>query len=238
MVSAYFKFKRVSEYFKYLSSRKLRTSIFVLTFDDVVNDSNIEIAEYLYDQNISATFFVPAKLTEREILRGLVKMNHELGGHGYTHSNEEREEDYLIAKQCMSILKKYDKNVISWRFPWLSYTKKSVKNVLEAGFRIDSSKGCFYPIQNFYKIDGLVELPFLRLPPKWQMDINVEYNKIFDYVLRMSKLKGITVLPFHTKYQYSHYKEFRRLIEELIEKEIEFKNLREAYFYLENVEDD
>ncbi|MBI4170698.1 MAG: polysaccharide deacetylase family protein [Candidatus Aenigmarchaeota archaeon] len=235
-VRAYFFFKRVVEYLGYVSSGRAKRKIVVLTFDDYIDAKNIEIAEYLKSRHIPATFFLTLDQTKPEIIKQLVNMAHEIAGHSLSHSREEREGSYQSAKECYKELSKYDGNVVSWRFPWTSRDEQSVENVKNAGFSIDSSVGTFYPVKKLLDLGTLYEIPWLRLPKQWQMDVNEEdYAIIKNYIIKSVESKnGIFVLGFHTYYQYKKFQEFKDLIEKLVEMEVEFITLREAFVVLKN----
>jgi len=236
VIRIYFFFKRFLESASYRLSRPAKKKIVVLTFDDYVDENSIELAEYLKSRKISATFFLTLKQTKPGIIKNLVSLGHEVGGHSIDHSREERGQFYATASQCMSELKKYDSRVVSWRFPWTSKDERSVNNVASAGFLIDSSVGAFYPAKKAGKLMSMVELPWLRLPRQWQMDVNEkDYKVIKDYIIRkVSSESGIFVIGFHTYYQYAHFVEFKDLIENLMKMPVEFLPLREAAEVLKN----
>ncbi|GEM_PF-6219165 len=232
----YFLAKRLSECFSYRLSAPVKKKIIVLTFDDHVDEKSIELAEYLKSKNVSATFFLTLEQTKPGIIKNLVSLGHEIGGHSMSHSREERDQFYATAAQCMSELGKYDNHVVSWRFPWTSKDGKSVNNVAAAGFLIDSSVGAFYPVKKSGRLGPLVELPWLRLPRQWQMDVNEkDYGIIKDYIIRkVSSEYGIFVLGFHAYHQHAHFSEFKDLIDNLMKMPVEFLTLRGAAEVLKN----
>ncbi len=232
----YFLAKRMSEYLSYRFSPPVKRKIIVLTFDDHVDEKSIELAKYLESIRISATFFLSLKQTKPAIIKNLVSLGHEIGGHSVSHSRDERDEFYTTAAQCMSELGKYDSRVVSWRFPWTSKDKRSVNNVAAAGFLIDSSVGGFYPVKKLRKLGSLSELPWLRLPRQWQMDVNEkDYGIIKSYIIgKVSSECGIFVLGFHAYHQHANFGEFKGLIENLMKMPVEFLTLREAAEVLKN----
>lgn len=229
--SFYQYFLKIKDYLCYKFSRKRNKLDIILTFDDKVDETSIRIARFLYGENIKATFFIPPAKTEDRFIRKIASLGHEIGGHGYDHSKEEAKENYdRSAAKCYRYLKKFYPSLISWRFPGLRTTKKGFANVRRAGFKIDSSKGVYYPIQNPKKFRGMLEYPFLRLSPRSQMDAGIEsYESLKRRILKtISSQKGIVILPFHTNYQNEHFKEFKGLIKELKERKINFKQLRDV----------
>jgi peptidoglycan/xylan/chitin deacetylase (PgdA/CDA1 family) len=80
----------------------LPTGLISLTYDDGPGPSTLKLAKYLYEQNISATFFVNAKRKYRDpdkkndlyagyeiydLLDSLVKYGHRIGNHSANHLN-------------------------------------------------------------------------------------------------------------------------------------------------------
>lgn len=212
----------------YKFSKKRGEIEIVLTFDDGVDESSIEIPRFLSEKGIRATFFIPPAKTKDRFIQEIVSLGHEVGGHGHNHSEEEAEEHYeTAASNCYDHLKEFYPSLVSWRFPGLRTDKEAYKNVKDAGFKIDSTKGSYFPIQKPREHEGLEEYPFTRLPPKGQMDIDTRsYESIQDYLSeKVSKWKGIMVLPFHTYYQEDNFEKFKNLIRELEERDLTFKRL-------------
>ncbi len=230
-LAGYFTLLKVNEsiYYK-LNQKKIKGSVIVLTFDDAVDKSNIKVAKFLKSEDIKATFFVPAGSVHPSVLKSLSMMGHELAGHGVYHSKNERAEEYITsAKKCMAILRKYDKNAMSWRFPWLSYTRQCVLNVMQAGFQIDSSVHCFYAQQKPADLAGMKEMRFLRLPTPHGMDLEAaSYFRIEKFILKKSMESGIIVLPFHVYEQARYFDEFTLLIRKMKRMGVSFMTLREA----------
>ncbi len=235
-VRLYFLMKRLQEHLSYALTKPAKRKIIVLTFDDYVDGKSIELAKYLKSRKITATFFLTLNDIKPELIRELVMMSHEIGGHSLSHSRRERDGKYATALECYSRLRKYDSGVTSWRFPWTSKDKKCAENVAKAGFKIDSSIGSFLPVKRLKKFMGLYEIPWLRLPKKWQMDINEpEYGIIKDYIVRtVSSKTGVFVLGFHTYHQYKNFNEFKDLVEELVGLGVEFMTLKESFVVLKN----
>jgi peptidoglycan/xylan/chitin deacetylase (PgdA/CDA1 family) len=227
--SAYFSASKASDYMGYKFSGKLPDVTIVLTFDDIPTKASMKIPEFLSKNRISATFFVPACAND-SILKRLVILGHELGGHGWSHEKGERKEEYMNAPKIFARLRKFDRNVISWRFPWLSYTPGCLRNIRSAGFRLDSSSGSFFPQNRISRIGSMDEMKFLRLPTKYWMDLGGDPAIIGSYVAsKASKGKGIIVLPFHIYEQAKNFDAFCSLIKELQSKGAKFSNLRDAY---------
>jgi peptidoglycan/xylan/chitin deacetylase (PgdA/CDA1 family) len=227
----YFSCLKAKEFISYnFGKKEIKNSIIVITFDDAVDTSNIKIPRFLASERIKATFFVPPRLVRTRILAELSKMGHELAGHGFRHIKDERTEEYKeSAKKCMSMLKKYDPDIVSWRFPWLSYSKKCVQNVRNAGFVVDSSVHCFYAQQRAGNLLTMKEIRFLRLPTPHGMDLeSSSYRNIKEYILKKSRESGIIVLPFHVYEQAGHFGSFCALIKSLEANGAKFATLREA----------
>ena len=236
-MSIYFFFKRFLESASYRFSPPVKRKVIVLTFDDHVDEKSIELAKHLESMRMSATFFLTLKRTKPGIIKKLVSLGHEIGGHSVRHSRGERNKFYAAAAaQCMSELRKYDSRVVSWRFPWTSKDERSVNNVAAAGFLIDSSVGTFYPVKKLGKLGALSELPWLRLPRQWQMDVNEkDYGIIKSYIIRkVSSECGVFVLGFHAYHQHANFSAFKDLIETLMKMPVEFLTLREAAEVLKN----
>lgn len=222
-------FLQISDYLSYKISSKRDKIIVILTFDDEVSKESIRIPRFLNKENISATFFVPPAITKDRIIEEIVSLDHEIGGHGYNHSEVEAKENYeKSALTCFNHLKKFYPPLISWRFPGLRGTKEAYINVKNAGFKIDSSKSIYYPFQYPKMFREFIECPFLRISPRSQMDSGV---KSYEFLKRrilnvVSSQRGFLILPFHTNYQNKHFKEFKGLIKKLKGKKVIFKKLR------------
>jgi peptidoglycan/xylan/chitin deacetylase (PgdA/CDA1 family) len=225
----YFSLLKSKEFLGYKTKRKLNMPVVVLTFDDIPDKNSMQIPRYLAKHKISATFFVPA-CTEDHLLKDIVALGHELGGHGWSHEKSERQDEYKNAREIFARLRKFDKNAISWRFPWLSYTAKSIDNVKAAGFSIDSSVGTFFPQNCAAALGSMHEIKFLRLPTKYWMDLDGDQKLIRRFILRKTaKEKGIIVLPFHIYEQEKNFDDFCIIIQELQNKGMKFYNLRDAH---------
>lgn len=235
-VKAYFFARRFWEFLAYALSRRTKRRIVVLTFDDDVTEETIAVAEHLNSWGIRATFFLTLNKTKPEIIKRIAAMTHELGGHSLGHSREERSSGYATATACFAELKKYDSSVMSWRFPWTSKDTDCIRNVKNAGFVLDSSVGTFYPVKKLRRLGALHEIPWLRLPRAWQMDVNEnDYSLVKSHIIRMvSSRAGVFVLGFHTYHQYRHFSEFKDLLEKLKNLGVEFLTLRDAYGVLKN----
>lgn len=105
-------------------------------------------SEILKSEGISSTCFVTGQMAEQfpGHINELVKANHEIGCHGYSHrrfdrldENEARDE---IAKS-RNILEQFQKRIISFRAPNLAFPNKYLPLLYEEGFLIDSSV-CLY----------------------------------------------------------------------------------------------
>lgn len=233
----YFKMKKFAEFLNYSFSASTKRRIIVLTFDDYVDKKNIELASYLKSKNISATFFLTLDQTEPELISRLVSMGHEVGGHSLSHSRKERNEKYRTsAAECYKKLKKHSNEIISWRFPWTSKDHECIINVKSAGFTLDSSVGAFYPAKKLQTLGDLYEIPWLRLPKQWQMDVNEpDYSVIKTYITKMVSSKiGVFVFGFHTYRQFEHFNEFKGLIENLLKMDVEFMTLQKSFDVLKN----
>jgi peptidoglycan/xylan/chitin deacetylase (PgdA/CDA1 family) len=224
---AYFSCAEINDYFS--TRGNFQRKIVVLTFDDTPSKESMKLPLFLAKKKIPAAFFIPAS-SNYIFLSQIAKMGHELGGHGFEHKSQEKQGSYEItAKKSHEILKKYDKNVASWRFPFLSYDEKCVKNVRLAGFCIDSSAGSFYPQKKLERLGELEQVRFLRLPTRYWMDLGGEPQKTYEYILRkIRRSGGVFVLPFHIHEQASHFKEFQAFIEKLQSENVEFMQLRDA----------
>lgn len=227
--SFYRYFLQISDYLCYKISSKRDQNIVVLTFDDKIDKESIRIPRYLNNKNIKATFFIPPARTEDNLIKEIVSLGHEIGGHGYHHSQREARKNYAkSAFACYNHLKKFYPPLVSWRFPGLRGTKEGFKNVKNAGFKVDSSKSMFYPFQTPKKFRNMLECPFLRISLQSQMDTAVKKyedlkRRIFNVI---SSRKGVFILPFHTSYQNKHFQKFKGLIKELNKRKIIFKQLR------------
>lgn len=72
---------------QYFSGNGLPPKTLCFTFDDGPGSNTLDIARYLYEEGIPATFFVVGKYAvhHRETLDTLIKWNHTVGNHTYDH---------------------------------------------------------------------------------------------------------------------------------------------------------
>lgn len=226
---AYHYLLKSKDHLNYVLSEKRENLKIVLTFDEPPDDVSIRIPKFLNNENIKATFFIPPANAKDSLIEETVSLCHEIGGHGWDHSQEEIDDEHRrSALKCFKYLKKFYPNVISWRFPGLAVkSKRAYENVKKAGFRLDSTRGTYYPISSTSRYNSLEECPFLRLPPSGQMDINTKiYDSMSRFILKVcSSWRGIIVLPFHTWYQNQNFEKFKKLIKGLKRDKVEFKRL-------------
>jgi len=119
-----------------------------LTFD-LETDIGVKIAlPYILDllnkYDISATFFITAEIIEKYPLdvKGIIDYGHEIGCHGLKHENLEKapfEEISRIIKDSMSIFKKLNIPLYSFRAPYAKPSNDIFEVLDYFHFRIDSS---------------------------------------------------------------------------------------------------
>lgn len=119
------------EYLKGFEAYKTQPTVF-FTFDDGPNEYALQMAEYLYSEGISGTFFSVCSYVETdenaEILRKIVNMGFSVGIHGYYHDTNiyNGYEAFMQDLQsAQSILKnKGIQQSKLLRFPWASASAK------------------------------------------------------------------------------------------------------------------
>ena len=210
----------------------------VLTFDDLVDSTNISIANWLSSKGIPATFFIPGE-TRSSVIKDLVSFGHEVGGHGFYHSPKDRIDAYKTsAQRVFEKISRFERPV-SWRFPYVSYTPTEVMNVFRAGFRVDSSRCTFYPVFKFSKLGPLKELKWLRYPFGEGMDLEIDNRKYLLFrrwlINKLSSEVGIFVLPFHIYHQYKLFPYFKALINKISKiRNVRFLRIRDVLYSFKN----
>lgn len=136
-----------------------------------------KLLDLLKKEGIKATFFVTGVMAEQypDLIRRIPKEGHELGCHGYNHARFDRmkKEDARVAlNHAGSVLRKFEKQVVSFRAPNLQFPKSYLELLEEEGFLYDSSIAAYKP--PFFRSGGkskIIRVPatitssFLRLPP-------------------------------------------------------------------------
>ena len=105
---------------------------FCLTYDDGPGENTLEIAEFLADNNIRATFFVVGKyaVNQPDVLEKLSVLGHLIGNHTYEHPDMPYylSQDGDIVNQVLrtdAIIKKYITNGITFfRSPYGKWSKE------------------------------------------------------------------------------------------------------------------
>ncbi|MCW3081049.1 polysaccharide deacetylase family protein [Segetibacter sp.] len=108
-----------------------------LTYDDGPGKDTYEIARFLFDENIQATFFVVGKyaIENEETLEKVARLGHIIGNHTYEHPDMpyylSRNGD--IQNQVLrtdALIKKYNKkNTIYFRSPYGKWSKEVANNL-------------------------------------------------------------------------------------------------------------
>ena len=156
-------------------------------------ENALDFALKLKNKNIKGEFYITGYLVEKypkEVK--LIAKHHIMGGHGYMHerfaslSLKKQEE---IIKKTISIFKKNKINIQGWRFPYLSFTKDSLKLIKEYNL-FDSSINRRRLFGRIYFKKGFHLLPKNLIEKPW------------DYVDLQDKniLKKSRRLIFHCYY--------------------------------------
>lgn len=116
--------------------------VIYLTFDNGYENGNTaKILDILKANKVSATFFVTGDYAKEEfdLMTRIIKEGHVLGNHSYGHkdyatlSSEERIKD--LGKLHHLILERYGYTMELFRFPKGEYSRMSLKDVKEYGYK-------------------------------------------------------------------------------------------------------
>lgn len=109
----------------------LASKVLCLTYDDGPGNNTCEIAEFLHDQNIQATFFVIGKYAfhHQDILEKLTNLGHLVGNHTYEHPDLPYHLSISgdIQNQIIrtdNVIKKYAGNTVYFRSPYGKWSKE------------------------------------------------------------------------------------------------------------------
>lgn len=128
-------------------------------------------------ERIKATFFVTGVMAEKypDLIQRIPEEGHELGCHGYTHERFDRmrkEEAKIALEQAGSVLRQFEKQIVSFRAPNLQFPKSYLKLLEEEGFLYDSSIAAYKPAflrsrekSKIIRVPATVTSSFFRLPP-------------------------------------------------------------------------
>lgn len=182
---------------------------------------------------ISSNYIVPCawKLDEN-LLKEVQDRGHEIGVHGYDHSNKtpflEKE---LVEKRVQEGFYKLSKyNVLGYRSPSLLRTQ-ILMNTLKKYYSYDSSiptTGGLFPVPNngcasarLFKYNGIIELPLTMPRDGSLLFLGYEPNEIFKVWVKCAKKiaasKGIVVLLTHCEERFSGNKEMLTVYTDFLE---------------------
>lgn len=128
-------------------------------------------------EGIKATFFATGVMAEQypELINRIQEEGHELGCHGYTHARFDlmkKEEAKIALKQAGSVLRRFEKQMVSFRAPNLQFPKSYLELLEEEGFLYDSSVAAYKPEffrsrekSKIIRVPATITSSFLRLPP-------------------------------------------------------------------------
>lgn len=111
----------------------------LFTFDDGPGIDSIQFAELLAKQNRSGIFFLIGEHYDREIVKEILNMGHEIGWHSQTHRNfrslsaEEIQHEIESRKEIEDDL---GVPFIFFRFPYGYFRKKYIQPIEKQGLKI------------------------------------------------------------------------------------------------------
>ncbi|WP_227380269.1 polysaccharide deacetylase family protein [Haladaptatus halobius] len=131
------------------------------------------ILEVFDRYDLTCTFFVPGKVVEKypETIQAIHEAGHELGHHGYTHSNpatmskEEEEQELVNALNAFDDV--IGQTPVGYRSPAADLSNNSLELLAKHGFSYESSL-IDNDVPYFHDLDNgqqLVEIPF-----EWSLD--------------------------------------------------------------------
>lgn len=151
-------------YKKQLKGNSYERKTLSLTFDDGPGETmgdqtgpkTVRIAQYLYEEEISATFFCVGStiLKYPEILDSISYYGHTIGNHTYTHMNMVKGladgEDILSeVSQTTQLIQKYSSEHIMFRAPWGEWSPEVADYLNDTIANANIYDGPFY-----WDIDG------------------------------------------------------------------------------------
>ena len=138
------------------------------------------ILDILDEEQIKATFFVPAKVMEDhpELCQEIDRRGHEIGHHGYHHERyvdlSPQEQREIIEKSQKIFENVIRKKAIGYRTPSGDWSKETAGILYDMGFSYSSSmRGDDRPYRTI--IDG-EETDFIEMAPKWDLDDFVQFG--------------------------------------------------------------
>lgn len=110
-----------------------------------INEGLPRILKLLREEEIKATFFVPAKLAGifPDKIKALSLDGHEIAAHGYAHERwnelEQEQEDTILQKSKAILEQTIENEVVGFRSPAWNLNKWSTSLLLKHGYLYDSS---------------------------------------------------------------------------------------------------
>ena len=138
------------------------------------------ILDILDEEEIKATFFVPAKVMEDhpELMQEIDRRGHEIGHHGYHHERyvdlTPKEQRAIIEKSQTIFQHVIGKKAIGYRTPSGDWSRETAGILYDMGFSYSSSmRGDDRPYRTV--IDGKTT-DFIEMAPKWDLDDFVQFG--------------------------------------------------------------
>lgn len=169
------------------------------------------ILDFLEEEEIEATFFIPAKVMEdyEELCRGISRKGHEIGHHGYHHERyvdlTPDEQRAIIEKSQKIFERVIGKKAVGYRTPSGDWSSETAEILYDMGFSYSSSmRGDDRPYRTV--ING-VQTDFIEIAPKWDLDDFVQfgYNLFPPEPSGQDRIAGIEQVFENFKQEFDGY---------------------------------
>jgi peptidoglycan/xylan/chitin deacetylase (PgdA/CDA1 family) len=170
----------------------------------------------LASRGLKATFFVPGRVCERhpEAVSAIVDGGHEIGLHGYTHtdpSTQSAEEEREELEKSLEILRGFGVNPKGYRSPSWEFSSGTLSLLAEYG--IEYSSNYMDDIRPYRHPSGLIELPvqwilddsahFWFAVPQWEKSIAPARQVLEiwkEEFMGIHRFGGCVVLTMHPQF--------------------------------------
>jgi peptidoglycan-N-acetylglucosamine deacetylase len=140
-----------------------------------ITEGTTPLLSLLQAEEVSATFFVTGQIAANypEIIRKLLLQGHEMGSHGFAHSDFtalDRQSAEHDINRSLEVLRQFSP-VYSFRAPYLKFPQGYLDILLKAGLSVDSSQAKYKPAYlqksrptKLLRIPASITSSVLRLP--------------------------------------------------------------------------
>ncbi len=206
----------------------------LLSFDTEPVDgpgSVLNLSNMLYEKNITATFFVTCRYAETypEVIKTLLKQNHEIGCHTINHPNLKKlnySRQYAEIIGCKRILENItNKTIAGFRAPYRSLNTTTLNILHTGGYLYDASSFENIPFY-FPHSKDISEIKtssywFFTLSDYMMLYIFHTPHKFYFYLLKNKPGKKVSY-AFHPHHIIKYKKEFNEFLTQKLKSNAKF----------------